>query len=376
MSKTHKSQKRSPLLSNAAKLPAAALADGGSLEAIRASMNEQEPDALETATPFLGAAAKAADLGGIEDLPSLMSLFTSGDGAAKKIEDGDLFGATGDLGSAGEHVSKLLGKDALGDVLGTVGSVFGIGSNVLGAADSTKSTGERVKSGGEAAAGAMELIAKGMGVDVAALGSMELGAIASQGAGAMLGAAGAVLGSGLLGFKVGEGLATAGDSQRARDLNLGGYDKHGFKRTAGEFWVDQGQSVDVKMDEVGSDANDYLDAKGESWGDALDDSIGFGGGAVESTMDVLGDGVDAVADYGGGLAGGVVATGMGAFAGVADGVAAGADWLLDEDQSPLRLAQEELRRRQAKKDVGRSTELTPEGGDALARAQKGEWIFD
>lgn len=280
-------------------------------------------------TPALDGLSKASDAAG---------LLGSGVDLYQHLDDPDPFAVMEAGVGVGDDLTSVLGMDRLNSVFSVGGHFYGMFNGIRGAADEDQSTGERWNDGVGALGDGLSLggILGGapMSSELLAMSMTELPALAPA-----MSAGGALLGSWFFGKGAGDLWARAGDSEWARELNLGGYDDDGNERTLGDFWTDVAVGANQGIDSAGRGADAFLDRKSQWLGDQVDDKLGFGGSVVEEVGDVLGDGIEIGADYLGGAAGSGIALGMGTFAGLADGASAVLNYMTTE--RPLSEAQQE-----------------------------------
>ena len=196
--------------------------------------------------------------GGASDTAALVGAFTGGDysglingvaGTGKEAAGGDnIFGAAGGMSNALSAIHGIGGDDAMSSVYGGMGSGFGTICGVMDAMDESKSTSDRVVGGIDAGANALNLGAQiggvgsifeaGTGVAGAStLASSSAGTALTAGGATSLAAGGAVLGAGVAGYKVGQGINAAANSEYAQqDPGSVG----GTHQTYSDWWLDQG----------------------------------------------------------------------------------------------------------------------------------------
>lgn len=259
------------------------------------------------AAPFIGGGWGDA-IAGVKE-----STGTGKDMAAEQVNPFGVAGGMSNMLSWGTGLMDDMGS--LSNVYGGMGNAFGMITGTQDAFDDKKSTSERIVGGADAVGnglglwgtmGGFSLGATGVG-GAATMGGSSIGALATAGGATAAGAAGAVVGAGVAGWKVGSLMNDIGNSDWARDDFWGKDEFTGENRTATDALIDTMVDFNLGADEMGRDANAAMDRAGESANTWLDDATGTDwiGDAVGGALDYGGGAAEAVMDYGGGFLGGV-----------------------------------------------------------------------
>lgn len=233
------------------------------------------------------------------------------DGPAAAQGEVNPFGFLGGVSNGLGAISSIgaASDDLLPSVFGGMGNAFGVITGTMDAMDEKKSGADRVVGGVDAAANGLGLWGTMGGFSLASAGGTSAGAALTAGGAASAGAAGAVLASGVAGWKVGSTLNEIAASDHARNGNgsLFGTDSAGRNRTATDALIDNMVDLNLGADAMGASAKRSMDGAGRSADAWLDDATGTDwiGDAASGVMSAGGSVADAVMDYGGGLVGGV-----------------------------------------------------------------------
>jgi hypothetical protein len=256
--------------------------------------------------PFLGSGTANA-------VASMLNGFggATKDGPAAAAGEANPFGFLGGVASGLSAASSIgaAADDMLPTVFGGMGNALGMVTGTMDALDDKKSGADRVVGGLDATANGLGLWGTLGGFSLGTSGSLSAGAALTAGGAASAGAAGAVLGSGVAGYKVGQTLNEVAASDHARNGWNGtfGTDSSGRGRTATDALIDNMVSLNLGADALGASAQRSMASGGQSANAWLDQHTGTDwlGDAAEGVMNAGGSVANAVMDYGGGYVGGM-----------------------------------------------------------------------